>query len=102
MIGAQVQIDYNDEIWGSLHKTVVFKGAVIKDVITNADVVTIPAEVVANQGVALRVGVYGVDADGNIAIPTVWADLGTVRDAADPSGDTTTDPSLPVWALNLE
>ena len=98
MIGAQVQIDYNDEIWDSLHKTVVFRGAVTKDVITNADVVTIPAEVVAKHGYPLRVGVYGVDADGNIAIPTIWADLGTVRDAADPSGDTTTDQSLPVWA----
>lgn len=53
---------------------------------------------IAKPNVALRLGVYGVDADGNIAIPTLWADLGNVRDAADPSGDTTTDPSLPVWA----
>ena len=97
MIGAQVQIDYNDEIWGSLHKTVVFRGVVTKDVITDAEVVTIPAEVVAKYGVVLRVGVYGVDADGNLAIPTIWADLGIVRDAANPSGDTTTDQSLPVW-----
>lgn len=98
MIGAQVQIDYNDKIWGSLHKTVVFRGVVTKDVITDAEVVTIPAEVVAKYGVVLRVGVYGVDADGNLAIPTVWADLGIVRDAANPSGDTTIDSSLPVWA----
>ena len=97
MIGAQVQIDYNDEIWGSLHKTVVFRGVVTKDVITDAEVVTIPAEVVAKYGVVLRVGIYGVDADGNLAIPTIWADLGIVRDAANPSGDTTTDQSLPVW-----
>ncbi len=41
---------------------------------------------------------YGVDADGNLAIPTIWADLGFVRDSANPSGDITTDPSLPVWA----
>lgn len=98
MIGAQVQIDYNDEIWDSLYKTVVFRGAITKDVITDAEVVTIPAEVVAKQGIMLRVGVYGVDADGNLAIPTIWADLGIVRDAADPSGDTSTDLSLPVWA----
>ena len=97
MIGAQVQIDYNDEIWDSLSKTVVFRGAITKDVITDAEVVTIPAEVVAKQDIILRMGVYGVDADGNLAIPTVWADLGIVRDAANPSGDTTTDQSLPVW-----
>lgn len=98
MIGAQVQFDYVADLWAGLHKTVVFRGAVTKDVITDAEVVTIPAEVVAKHGYPLRVGVYGVDADGNIAIPTIWADLRTVRDAADPSGDTTTDPSLPVWA----
>lgn len=97
IIGAQVQFDYAVDPWDGLHKTVVFRGAVTKDVITDAEVVTIPAEVVARHGYPLRVGVYGVDADGNIAIPTLWADLGTARDAADPSGDTTTDPSLPVW-----
>ena len=98
MIGAQVQIDYNDEIWDSLHKTVVFRGAVTKDVITDEVIVTIPAEVVAKYGVALQVGVYGVDAENNIVIPTIWADLGIVRDSAQSSGDATTDPSLPVWA----
>lgn len=98
MIGAQVQIDYAADPWDGLHKTVVFRGAVTKDVITNAEVVTIPAEVVAKQGAALRIGVYGVDEEGNLAIPTLWADLGNIRDAADPSGDPSTDPSLPVWA----
>lgn len=97
IIGAQVQFDYAADLWAGLHKTVVFRCEVTKDVITDADVVTIPSEVVAKHGYPLRVGVYGVDADGNIAIPTIWADLGTVRDAADPSGDTTTDQSLPVW-----
>ena len=43
-------------------------------------------------------GVYGVDAENNIVIPTIWADLGIVRDSAQSSGDATTDPSLPVWA----
>lgn len=98
VIGAQVELEYSEDIWQGLHKTVVFKGAVTKDVITDAEVVTIPAEAVAKHGYPLRVGVYGVDAYNNLAIPTIWADLGTVRDAADPSGDTTADPTLPVWA----
>lgn len=98
IVGAQVRILYDDPMWAGMHKTVVFKGAVTKDVITDADTVTIPAEVVARPGVLLMVGIYGVDCDGNLAIPTLWADLGTIRDGADPSGDATTDPSLPVWA----
>ena len=39
-----------------------------------------------------------MDAEGNLAIPTIWADLGIVLESANPSGDATTDPSLPVWA----
>ena len=98
IIGAQVELEYCDDIWQGLSKTVVFEGTVTKDVVTDADVVTIPVEVVAKHGDVLRVGVYGVDADGNIAIPTIWAYLGVVCDSANPSGDTSTDPALPVWA----
>lgn len=98
IIGAQVEIDYADDLWQGLHKTVVFRGAVTKDVVTDANIVTMPQEVAEKPLSPLSVGVYGVDADGNLAIPTVWADLGFVRESANPSGDTTTDPSLPVWA----
>ena len=98
IIGAQVEFEYAEDIWKGLHKTVVFRGTVTKDVVTDANIVTIPHEVAENPMSLLSVGVYGVDADGNLAIPTIWADLGVVRESANPSGDTTTDPSLPVWA----
>lgn len=98
IIGAQVELDYDEDIWHGLHKTVVFKGAVTKDVITDANIVTIPHEVVGKPFFRLSIGVYGVDADGNIAIPTLWEDIGAILDAAAPSGDTNTDPSLPIWA----
>ena len=98
IIGAQVEFDYADDIWHGLRKTVVFKGAVTKDVVTDANIVTIPHEVVEKPSFRLSIGVYGVDADGNIAIPTLWASIGAILDAAAPSGDTNTDPSLPVWA----
>lgn len=98
IIGAQVEFDYADDIWHGLRKTVVFKGAVTKDVVTDSNIVTIPHEVVEKPFFRLRIGVYGVDADGNIAIPTLWEDIGAILDATDPSGDTNTDPSLPVWA----
>lgn len=98
IIGAQVEFEYSEDIWKGLHKTVVFRGAVTKDVVTDENIVTMPPEVAGKPLSVLSVGVYGVDADGNLAIPTIWADLGFVRDAANPSGDTTTDPALPVWA----
>lgn len=98
IIGAQVEFEYDDDVWKGLHKTVVFHGPVTKDVVTDENIVTIPPEVAEKPMSLLSVGVYGVDADGNLAIPTVWADLGIVRESANPSGDTTTDPSIPVWA----
>lgn len=98
IVGAQIQIDYAADIWQRLQKTVIFQGAVTKDVLTNSSMVTVPPEVVAKANVNLSVGVYGIDANGSIAVPTIWARLGTVRRAASPSGDTTTAPTLPVWA----
>lgn len=98
MIGAEVAIVYTDPVWDGLAKTVVFYGAGTKDVVTQDQFVTIQAEVIAQDHVRLQVGIYGTDAEGVLAIPTLWADLGTVKPGANPSGDTTTDPAMPVWA----
>ena len=98
IIGAEVVIRFSQE-WDGLTKTVVFRaGDVTKDVLNVQDTVVIPAECAQVVGTALDVGVYGTDADDLVAIPTLWATLGTVYDATDPSGDTSTDPSLPIWA----
>ena len=98
MIGAEVTIVYTDPVWDGLYKTVVFRGACTKDVLTQETRVTIPVEVIAKDFVRLEVGVYGVDAEGSLVIPTTWADLKTVLPGTDPSGDPTTDKLLPVWA----
>ena len=97
--GATVRFEYADPLWDKLSKTVVFNGSgVTKDILDAGEVVQVPPEVVERAGQSLLVGVYGTDADGNQAIPTLWADLGRIRPAADPSGDTSTDEGLPVWA----
>lgn len=99
--GAEVAIVYEDPTWDSLQKTVVFKGCVIRDVVNAGEFVTIPPECVERAGAPLKVGIYGTDADNNLAIPTLWADLGRVRDATDPSGDESIIEALPVWAQIL-
>lgn len=98
IVGATVSIEYTDSAWDGLQKTVVFRSAVTKDVLDSGSEVTIPAEVVSRAGVNLYMGVYGVDAANNVVIPTIWTELGLVNGAAAPSGDTSSDPSLPVWA----
>lgn len=98
MIGAKVQIEYDGDSWQKLNRTAVFQGAVTKDVLNVDNEVTIPTEVVVKSGLNLFMGLYGTDADNNIAIPTIWIPLGVIQSGADPSGDETTDPTLPVWA----
>lgn len=98
IVGATVFIEYTDPAWDGLQKTVVFRSAVTKDVLDSGSEVTIPAEVVSRAGIYLYMGVYGADAANNVVVPTIWTELGFVHGAAAPSGDTSADPSLPVWA----
>lgn len=98
IVGATVDFRFTDALWDGLQKTVVFRSNVTRDVLLNGTVAAIPHETVAKPGDTLYVGVYGVDADNNLVIPTLWTGIGGVRDAADPSGDPGTDPTLPIWA----
>ena len=98
IVGAVVAVEYTDPAWDSLRKTVVFRGAATKDVLDAGNEIVIPAEVVSKAGGSLYMGVYGVDAENHVAIPTIWTALGVIQGAATPSGDASTAPSLPVWA----
>ena len=104
--------------WDGLTKTAVFSnGKTTVDVLAanwDGDTVPVPHEVLAVPGRHAHVddirhderheqlkrglvGVYGADESG-VVLPTVWVSLGKVQPGADPSGDASADPSLPVWA----
>lgn len=87
--------------WDGLTKTAVFtNGKTTVDVLAanwDGDTVPVPYEVLAVPGRHARVGVYGADESG-VVLPTVWVSLGKVQPGADPSGDVSADPALPVWA----
>ena len=87
--------------WDGLTKTAVFSnGKTTVDVLAanwDGDTVPVPHEVLAVPGRHARVGVYGADESG-VVLPTVWVSLGKVQPGADPSGDVSADPALPVWA----
>ena len=95
-----VQFVFSPE-WDGLTKTAVFSnGKTTVDVLEanwDGDTVPVPHEVLAVPGRHARVGVYGADESG-VVLPTVWVSLGKVQPGADPSGDASADPSLPVWA----
>lgn len=97
MVGAKVQFSF-DSSWEGLSKTAVFRCRdIVKDVLNIDSEVTIPHEVLAKSGSALEVGVYGTNADGSLAIPTVWRTVDIVYGGADPSGDPSTERSPEVW-----
>ena len=95
-----VEFVFSDD-WDGLTKTAVFSnGKTNVDVLAanwDGDTVPVPHEVLAVPGRHARVGVYGADESG-VVLPTVWVSLGKGQPGADPSGDASADPSLPVWA----
>lgn len=95
--GAQVEFAFTDPMWDGLEKVVVFQGCCVRDAALQENIAVMPQEVAAAVGVPVRVGVYGCDAQKGIVIPTLWADLGAVKSAADPSGDPAGDPKFIPW-----
>lgn len=87
-----------DHQWNELSKTAVFKaGNVVKDQVNIENTTIVPHEVLLKPKKNLEIGVYGVRGDGNIVIPTIWVNIGVIQPGADPSGDESADPTLPVW-----
>ena len=81
-------------------RTAVFEGSgVTKDCLIENGAAVIPHECLTVPGGVLRCGIYGVEGDKKT--PTVYAELGQIERGADPSGDTSTDPTLAVWAQIL-
>lgn len=97
IIGGYVDVIFDDD-WEGLIRTAVIQGAKNLDIVNVGSRFEIPQEAVSESDIRLRVGFYGVSQNGGRGIPTLWADLGVIQDAADPSGDESTDPALPVWA----
>lgn len=97
LVGKEVKLEFSAE-WASMQKTAVFTaGPVTRDVLNVSDTVVIPHEVLQNPGDKLYVGIYGVSEDKTQITPTVFAQGPKIFKGADPSGDESTEPSLPVW-----
>lgn len=98
MEGMQVAFQF-DASWDGMSRTAVFRcGDVTKDVLDVRETVVIPPEVLHTAGGKLYIGVYGTNEDGTVVIPTRWVLAGPIYAGTDPSGDTTTESTLAVWA----
>lgn len=96
-VGLPVLFEF-DQSWEGLQKTAVFRCGQISRVKPKIDTATtVPKEVLKKPNAQLSIGVYGVNADGTIAIATVWANVDIVKPGADPEAEPDTDPALPVY-----
>lgn len=97
-VGQPVEFIF-DEVWEGLNKTAVFRAdGLTVDRLDVETQTTVPWEVMEKSGCRLFIGVYGTNGDGSVAIPTIWVKTDPMAPGADPSGDESTDPTLPVWA----
>lgn len=95
----QLELEFTED-WSGLRKTAVFtNGRTTVDVLEaqwSGRTVNVAPEVLAVAGRYAKVGVYGSNEDG-VVLPTVWVTLGKVCPAAEPAGDQSTNPTMPVW-----
>lgn len=90
-VGLPVEFTFDSQ-WDGLSKIAVFQaGYVRKDMMVVDDATVVPMEITVKPNVRLNIGVYGVNEDGSVAIPTIWANAGQIRDGAVPGGSTGSD-----------
>ena len=97
MVGQPIELEYSADFDGLTLTAVFTNGKTTVDVLNPDKQCIIPHEVLDTVGTVVKVGIYAVRGN-DLVIPTVYATIGIVLKGADPSGDVSADPTLPVWA----
>ena len=97
MVGQPIHFEYSHDFDGLAVTAVFTDGKNTVDVVNPGNECIIPHEVLTTVGAIVKVGIYAVKGD-ELVIPTIYAHIGVVLKGADPSGDVSADPTLPVWA----
>lgn len=97
MVGQPIELEYSSDFDGLTLTAVFTNGKTTVDVLNPGNQCVIPHEVLDTVGTLVKVGIYAVRGN-ELVIPTVYANIGIVLNGADPSGDVSADPTLPVWA----
>ena len=97
MVGQPIELEYSPDFDGLTLTAVFTNGKTTVDVLNPGNQCVIPHEVLDTVGTLVKVGIYAVRGN-ELVIPTVYAAVGIVLKGADPSGDVSADPTLPVWA----
>lgn len=96
-VGLPVEFSFDSQ-WDDLRKIAVFQaGSAVRIVDEPTAKAVVPWEVLAEPGTWLCIGVYGINQDSTVVIPTVWASVGIIEQGVNPNGDPSADPTLPIW-----
>lgn len=96
-VGLPVEFIFDSQ-WEGLDKTAVFHAGHKCKIVERVESESIvPWEILDRHGVWLKVGVYGANKEGSVAIPTIWANVSVINAGAHPDGDPSTDPTLPIY-----
>lgn len=102
-VGLEVHFNFSSD-WDGLSRTVVFETSeYYKEIVEigSGDTAIVPENVMLQSGVKLYIGVYGTDNEGNIVVPTVYADCGEIKRGANTEpGGTPVNPSQAVMLQN--
>lgn len=97
MVGLPVELTFDDS-WQMLNKVLVYRVGEQTHTQLNIDTCGLVPGKLLQPYRQLEIGVYGTDYwEGSVVIPTVWAKVGIIREAASPEGDSNADPALPIW-----
>lgn len=96
MVGQPILFEYSHDFDGLTLTAVFTNGKTTVDVLNPGNQCVIPHEVLDTVGTLVKVGIYATRGN-ELVIPTVYAAIGIVLKGADPSGDVSADPTLPVW-----
>lgn len=97
MAGAQIRFSFDGE-WKELTPyALIRQGDAAVAIPMEENTARIPGHALTMVGDFVYAGVYGVSADGTVAIPTVWVRLGRLRDGAHIFYDEDVLPNTPVW-----
>ena len=96
-VGLPVEFTF-DKPWEDLTKTAVFRaGCQERLAEINEGKATVPWEVLEKHNVRLSVGVFGVNDDGTVAIPTIWTNVGVIYEGASLEGYATGNSPVSIW-----
>lgn len=97
----QVQFQFSGD-WDGLSRTAVFRaGSDSRSILLDkSGRCTVPWEVLTSHGQNLMTGVSGTGPEGNVVLPTIWANLGMIWEGVS-SGESAKPPTPDIWEQEL-